>query len=206
MFLLYRSRTTESNGVLRLEQVQRVSLFGCRQGLIPRALAKLLPSGAGQPCQWRLCARDIIRLLGLPGDEIVIDADPKNQKGIWLYRLREVYGHSEADWTPMLWHCDGLTDGASPDSLCKSSFEAAPERLDAHIFTRAYARGTILDGDIRGTWSPPGPSSTNGPLLWPHVMTYFIGITREILDKTASATAAPNVLRVDCCSRRVRLS
>lgn len=197
MFYLYKSNSTGLS--LRFEQVQPISLFGSKNGLIARALSTLLTPNVRQPCQWRLCARHIAE--GLLGNEILIDADPSNKTEVKLYRLREVFGHSESEWTPMLWHCDALTNGATPYDLSRAAFVVSSRKIDGRIFTWTYARGTIVEGKLQGKWIPPGPSSTNGPLLWPHVMRYFISIASEILGPTVTTTQPIHISRLDCCRK-----
>lgn len=179
MYYLYKR--TLSDGVAKYQSVERISLFGCRNGLLPKALSVGLPSGAGEPYQWHLSADDIVQRLALRGNAILIDADPRNEKTVNLHRLRDVYGHSESAWTPMLWHCDRLMNGLRPVGFSRTEFEVSDDAIDEHIFTWAYARGTVARGRLEGTWNAPRPATTNGPFLWPHVVKYFMSVISDIL-------------------------
>jgi hypothetical protein len=101
----------------------------------------------------------------------------------------------------MLWHCDGITGVESSKVVSKDIFEVSTKKTDEHIFTWTYARGTIVSGKVKGKWLPPGPSSTNGPLLSPHVMKYFLSIAEKIL---GDAEVGVNQLsRLDCCGGKL---
>jgi len=44
-----------------------------------------------------------------------------------------------------------------------------------------YLAGTIVDGELKGRWTAPGPSSSNGVLMWPEVMMYFTEEAQRIM-------------------------
>ncbi len=116
MFYLYESTPTESG--FYYAKIQEISLFGCNNGLIARALSLSVSPETNGPLQWHLCARHLLQAAGLPGNEIVLNAAPKNEEAVWMYRLRDVYGHSESDWTLALRWNHGWGEPGSPIERC----------------------------------------------------------------------------------------
>ena len=55
------------------------------------------------------------------------------------------------------------------------------KEADDPIFSVTYLSGTIVDGGLTGRWTAPGPSSTNGVLMWPEVMKYFTDEAQRIM-------------------------
>jgi len=51
-----------------------------------------------------------------------------------------------------------------------------PRGDDLHktIYSFVYFAGTIREGVLEGTWTPPRGSPTNSALLWPETLRYFV--------------------------------
>lgn len=172
MYALYE-RTTEG-AQWRYRYRQDTSLFGCRRGRIPQLLARSVPSGQSEPYSWHLDVPTALAEAGTKNGALIIDLKPRQrQSNVSLYELLEVWGHSSSGWTPVMMHLRGLFVDADPASVDSRDFLYDLAEADDPIFSVMYLAGGIGDGALTGRWTAPGPSSTNGVLMWPDVMRYF---------------------------------
>lgn len=173
MYYLY-CRTGPGEHV-RFTRIEEVHLFGCRQGVIPRLLARRVPSAQNQPYQWHL---DVSRALaedGMAGGTLVIDLKPAQRiKNLSLYEVLDVWGFSSHGWTPIMMRLRGLFVDDAPTAADPEDFFYDLGAADHDLFSMMYLSGTIIGGKLAGKWTPPGPSPTNSVLLWPEVLTYFM--------------------------------
>ena len=169
-FYLYSYQQHASHGVYN--RVREVKPLAGTNGPIYRALKPGFPDEA--PYQWHLSASDILKAIPVsPGDHrIVIDLKPRVKGNVSLYLLRDVWGHSYEDWTPIALLLESLyvdRDSDDPETF-KESFddrEAAKELIGEFLY---------LQGGVKsGTWSWGPVGSVNGCLLWDDAFRYLTG-------------------------------
>lgn len=172
MYALYERRPEGAQWRYRYQQ--DISLFGCRSGRIPQLLARSLPPGQNEPYRWHIDAQRALAETGTENGAIIIDLKPQQRRSnVSLYELLEVWGHSSYSWTPVMMRLRGLFVDADPGSINPRDFSYNIADADDPIFSVMYLAGGIVDGALTGRWTAPGPSSTNGVLMWPEVMRYF---------------------------------
>jgi hypothetical protein len=156
---------------------KQVKLFGCNEGWIPWFVKLSAPTGQNEPYAWHV---RIDEALALPdvraefpnAEAILIDIKPSAKDSFVLCELLDVYGYSTDEWTPMLWRMRVLANAGPKDNHLED-FDAPND--GAIIYNFVYAMGSVTDGVPSGKWIAPGPSSTNGVLLWPEALKYFMG-------------------------------
>lgn len=165
-----RDRTTFRSG-------KKISLFGCNEGWIPWFLHLMMPRGQAEPYAWQV---NICAGLALPdvrkefpdAEAIIVDIKPVAKDQFFVCELLDVYGYSADEWTPMLWRMKVLDIGSQLNADHLQDFNAL-NKGDI-IYEFLYAMGSVDNGKLVGTWNPPKPSSTNGVLLWPAALSYFM--------------------------------
>ena len=180
-FLYHR---TNEEGRWRLILQSAVSLYGCHAGVVANALRNQVPDGQQQPWSWHVSIPDALRQYNSTGDVFVIDLKPTQRRRnneFSFYELLDVWGYSYPDWTPALLRLRSLLIDHKDNDLDCNDFTINPEEVDEPIFTFTSFAGGIENGQLLGTWNPPGPSSTNSALLWPDALDYFIHIIRHYL-------------------------
>jgi len=134
----------------------------------------------GEPHQWHLDVRSALTRAEQPDSTLVIDLKPKQRKtNLSLYEIKDVWGHSEADWTPILLHLRGLFVDADPGSFDRREFEIGDHERNDPIYEFLYLLGSVSEGKLTGKWIPPPASPTNGALLWPCALKYFVDCIRK---------------------------
>jgi hypothetical protein len=179
MYLLYR-KSSEGEAI-RFDHPVPVNLFGCRHGYLYRFLHASLQVGAVQPPGWHL---DIARSLAAEGKDgyaLVIDLKPKLNMS--FYELVQAWGHSDAEWTPILMHLRGLIVDKPFGTFARDSFPVPRGQEDEPTFSLMYLNGGIAEGELKGRWVPPGRSSTNSVLLSAHMFTYFADKVNKVLSE-----------------------
>ncbi len=172
MYAVYERTSEATRWRYRFQQV--TSLFGCRNGRIPQLLVRSLPRGQNEPHRWHLDIPTALGEAGVTNATLIIDLKPQQrQSNVSLYELLEVWGHSSSGWTPVMMHLRGLFVDADPATVDPRDFLYDLAEADDPIFSVMYLAGGIADGALTGRWTAPGPSSTNGVLMWPEVMKYF---------------------------------
>ena len=113
---------------------------------------------------------------------LIIDLKPRNaRRNLSLYEVSDVWGVSYSSWTPIMLHLRGLFIDKDPDCFDTKDFVRRPEEIDEPIFSMMYLQGGVRNGHLEGRWIPPGPSSTNGVLLWPEDFEYFLQQRENLL-------------------------
>ena len=113
---------------------------------------------------------------------LIIDLKPRNaRRNLSLYEVSDVWGVSYSSWTPIMLHLRGLFIDEDPDCFDTKDFVRRPEEIDEPIFSMMYLQGGVKNGRLEGKWIPPGPSSTNGVLLWPEDFEYFLQQRENLL-------------------------
>jgi hypothetical protein len=147
---------------------QPYKLFGCNAGMVCRRLKHMTKI----PRSWHLSVRDEVQ-----DDEkgkacaVIVDIKPGDTKQLFLCELTDIWGDSSASYTPILLRLQGLRMDSSIEDW-RNGFDAPPI-ANSVIYSFLYLSGGIVDGKLKGEWTPPRPSSTNGPLLWPSTIRYF---------------------------------
>jgi hypothetical protein len=172
MYALY-TRNLE-NTRWRYRYQQSVSLFGCKKGHIPLLLKRSLPSGQNEPHTWHIDISTALSDAGTEKGTLLINLKPRQrQSNVSLYELLEIWGYSSSGWTPVMMRLRGLFVDDDPQSVDPDDFLYDMAQACDPIFSVMYLAGGISDGSLTGRWTAPGPSSTNGVLMWPDVMRYF---------------------------------
>ncbi len=169
----YRYQVGEAQGY-EFKRLAEESLLGCNRGLIARYLRTHPPVGS-EPVRWSFEIRDAFQALQLEGNSFIIDLKPEQEGNVSLYEIEKIWGYSNCGWTPTLLHLKAVLVDESSSEYDKTNFSLTHEQFESRrdIYTFLYLRGTISNGQLSGTWLPPGPSPTNSVLLWPEAMDYF---------------------------------
>ena len=179
MYALYRK--SKGAGRASFEFIKKCSLFGCRQGLIPRLLGKRIPEGQNEPFTWHVPIEDALNETNeCPESTLIIDLKPKQHKtNLSLYELIDVWGFSSHGWTPILLHLSGLFVDVDPKTVDRNAFAIENCERSGPIYEVLYLTGGIRNGSIEGKWVPPPASPTNAALLWPETLRFFVESIRQ---------------------------
>jgi hypothetical protein len=178
--MYFRYTRSESSDGIQYQLQEKISLFGCNKGFIPKLLKSKTLSGQSEPYLWHI---NIIDALKSSQEEyhnstLIIDLKP-NQNNLSLYELTNVWGYSCNGWTPVLFHLAGLFVDEDPQNMNKENFIRNAQDIDDPIYEFLYLEGTVNNGVLDGRWTAPPVSSTNATLLWPDTLKYFITCMRE---------------------------
>lgn len=172
MYLLYKIKKHKKSH--SFEQIEGASIAGNQSGLIVQYLREHMPEKVDDYYPWHISVTEALDELGWGCDALIVDLKPNAKSNVSLYQILNVYGHSDASWTPILLHLRELLVDASAKKYSKKKFNIPGlEEMDS-IFTFLYLQGGIENGKIKGTWNFPRPSSTNSALLWPAATDYFM--------------------------------
>jgi len=180
MYALYERIRNKDKWAYKFKST--TSLFGCRNGQIPRLLRESVSCGQSEPFKWHLDVPNSFARIGFSNSTLIIDLKPlQGDTNLSLYELLDVWGYSSYGWTPVMMRLRGLFVDADPTEIDRQYFSYDMEEADDPIFSVMYLAGTIVDGELKGRWTAPGPSSTNGVLMWPEVMMYFTEEAQRIM-------------------------
>jgi len=168
MYSIYNLQTKPKQ--LRFNFSNEISLAGCNNGIIPRLLEGMIKKESKPPVGWIIPISDIYCR---NNQAVIIDIKPKNKKNneTFLCELDLVFGFSYSEWTPVMYRLKHLLFSVKNTEPDKNNF-IAPETSEI-LYTMSYLSGSFKDGQLTGTWNPPGPSATNSLLLWPEAITFF---------------------------------
>lgn len=160
---------------------KKISLFGCDNGWIPWLVQEMIPPRQNEPYVWHLHMDDGLALPTVRKEfpnasAIIVDIKPAARNEFFVCELLDVYGYSSDEWTPLLWRMRVLEHG-EPKADHLADFDAPND--GEIIYEFLYAMGSVSNGRIDGTWNPPKPSPTNGVLLWPAPLKYFMECIRS---------------------------
>lgn len=134
----------------------------------------------GEPFCWHLSLQTELVAAGSLGSTVVIDLKPKQTAtNLSLYELLDVWGYSSSGWTPILLHMSGLYVDADPKTCNRNNFTVQNDAREEPIYEVLYVKGSVSDGRLSGGWNCPPASPTNGALLWPEVLRYFVECIRN---------------------------
>lgn len=163
---------------------ERTALYGCRSGVIPKLMMMDAKADQSETYKWHVNVPDALERYGKPDNSIIIDLKPKQKSNnLSLYELLDVWGYSSGGWTPIMMRMRGLFIDFDPTKVDRNNFVYDLQQADDPIFSVSYLAGSIKDGALVGKWTTPGPSSTNGVLMWPCVMEYFCSEAKKIIPK-----------------------
>lgn len=159
----------------------QVSMFGRKNGFIPKLLRRKIPPGQGEPYLWHIKVIDeLSSLLEYPDSTLLIDLKPKqNKTNLSLYEVMDVWGYSSHGWTPILLRLSGLFVDEDPAVIDRHDFIRKDNEVDGPIYEFLYLNGSVINGELVGLWTPPSGSPTNTPLLWPGALRYFVQCIRD---------------------------
>jgi hypothetical protein len=171
-FYIYARQQTGGNRTT-YTHVRDAHLFGRDASDILRLLRLCgVPKGQGEPYRWNLRVRDAFAKEGHADWSFIIHLRPSSGQNEF-FELLEVFGDSDSGWTPALLRLRQVLDvsaqGASPPTEFPVDENAYPEP----IYTVTHFRGTIVSGDLIGSWNVPGVSPTNSTFMWPDTLDYF---------------------------------
>lgn len=174
-FLLYE--TSSSGEHRRYKRLREISLAG-KNG----PLSRIALRGANRqeiPHKWHASSSGIIiEVLGDPKcQEILIDLKPNDKERVSLYKLSDVWGYSEDNWTPVAFLLESLYVDHKvdrPPDTFKLEFD------DDHAVRGPIAEFLYLRGGVcEGSWNWGMVGFVNGALLWPKAFNYLTGQLRE---------------------------
>jgi len=179
-FIVYRWGK-DKEGFQRFERVEDVSLAG-RNGPMARHVQELLVKKDSKELRWHMTESEILSRLGKPAEQyaLIIDLKPNVKNTVSLYQLRDIWGFSYSEWTPIAIRLETLyvDEYAQDPTKFKQSFgDEKSERDQVHEFL--YLQGGT---DAKGSWSWGPVGSVNGALLYNDALNYFIPILTERLE------------------------
>ena len=132
-----------------------------------------------EPLRWHLSETDIRRVImedpdKPTGNALIIDLKPNDAGNLSLYEIVEAWGHSACGWTPVMLRLKSLFCDEDASKFDRCDFTRTDTESSAEpIFSFYYARGTVRDGKLEGTWNLTAPGSADSALLWPDPMMFF---------------------------------
>ena len=136
------------------------------------------------PFGWHATEGDIIRLLGgLPATQaIVIDLKPRVAGNVSLYRLLDLWGYSDENWTPLALRLEVLFgDREEPNPLVFKNSFVDPRTDHSLVGEFLYVKG----GVSKGTWNWGMVGRVNGALLWRDAFDFLVSSLQEALQAPA---------------------
>lgn len=179
-FILYRRERAESGS--RLVRLRDVQLAG--DGPL-KSVSGAATSPDGTPRGWHATEAEILRQIGVVPEQhsIIIDLKPRQKGYVSLYRLRDVWGYSYEEWTPLALRLECLfVDVVHDDPPTFKREFPEPDVEGALIGEFLYVQG----GTHGGSWNWGMVGRVNGALLWPDAFAYLSGNLGEALSASSS--------------------
>ncbi len=176
MYGLYRRQ--QKNRGLEFSIVKVSHLFGKYKGWIPWLLTEIYKD-VSEPLKWHLPIGELVEEYE-PGCSLLINLKP-NAQDLHMYEVIHAWGHSSQNWTPVLLGLCPLQTNLKPAQRDASNFRC--KRSTELCFSPSYLNGTLKQGKLDGTWSPPRPSSTNSVLIWPETFEFFATEAKKYFDQ-----------------------
>ena len=123
---------------------------------------------------------------------VIINLKPKNEEAINLYKIQDIYGYSNSSWTPIMLRLKAIFVDVIAPSIDKNSFTEPVKPAIVHTFL--YAKGSVKDNKIDGTWIAPPISATNSALLWPDALSYFVSVIHSNKDVAIKNLELANIV------------
>jgi hypothetical protein len=181
-FLLYEYHS-DPKGFTTYQLIRNVKLAG-RSGPIATFVC-----GGERPKTpvWHLPESKLLREVGGEPERhaLLVDLKPNVKKNVSLYRLREIWGYSASEWTPILLRLDRLfSDEKSndPEEFKRRFDDGKSEIITVYEFL--YLQGETS----RDSWAWGKVGSVNGALLFPAALDYFLSVLSEGRAKAAGTS------------------
>jgi len=181
--LFYLYKKSKSGDTTNFVRLQKVSLAGCKSGLIVAYIRKVLDRFADEPLKWSFSNKQMFDKLFLDGNALIIDAKPHSEKEILLFEIVNISGFSHHGWTPILLELREVLVDEDPQKYNRMNFSLQGHNPKNPVFNMLYLKGTVKNGQIKGDWNFPGPSPTNSVFLWPETLAFFasqMGLRKDI--------------------------
>ena len=133
--------------------------------------------------RWRMKEEDLVHAvageLSSKTHAIIIDLKPKVKANVSLYWLKDIWGITEADWTPLCLRLNPLFVDKKEDEpeKFKEGFDVKKEEIGGNVFEFLYLQAGLRTG--KWNWGPVG--TVNGCLLWRDTFNVFVHEIREYL-------------------------
>ena len=176
MFCIYNKH--KQPGRVTYTYDDKISLFGCNVGMIPKMLRNQMSETQGEPYYWHIQVEKVLEQMGQSSQTIVIDLKPKERaKYLSFFELLDVWGVSKDEWTPMLLRLRCLLDEKVGKRNWKE-FSLMDSDSNDFVYEFLYLRGSVKDGKTSGKWTHTF-STVSGALLWPDTLKYFTDCIRK---------------------------
>jgi hypothetical protein len=182
-FLLYG--VTRVHADQQFKRVREVKIAGW-DGPIAQYLATRNPTKT-TPFPWHATVAELMPYLGASStsQSIIIDLMPDAKHVVSLYRLCDVWGFSEAQWTPIALRFQSLfieKPEPNPSDFKQSFSDAGSER--SYVAEFLY----LLGGVNGGTWNWGRVGRVNGALLWKNAFDFLAGEVGKSLGEGFSSS------------------
>jgi hypothetical protein len=158
------------------QQIRTIPLAGKNGPLAKLAIQSFNEQKPISSGKWHIDEKQIISEIVTDRTKeyaIIIDLKPDDTKTVSLFRLKEIWGSSDEEWTPIMLKLETLFIGEKIKAPMdfKKLFEVDKKtRLD-YAYEFLYLQG----GSKSGTWNWGRTGGVNGALLWEDTWKYFQG-------------------------------
>lgn len=167
-FLLYQHWPNDA-GSRTFRRIKQVSIGGGR-GPIAAHVAEECGDEPG--CRWHMAEAQLLRHLGVTsGHAVLIDLKPTTTGNVSLYRLKDVWGFSYREWTPVCLRLESLfiDEHRANTKEFREEFPFRPEDGGVTIHEFLYLNG----GTSEGTWNWGMTGTVNSALLFRDAWEYL---------------------------------
>ena len=184
-FMLYGVDTDRD--ILTYQSLRQVRIGGS-SGPIAAYVRSIDNNSSGTHLPWHMPEPILLEQLveeNPDGYAVLIDLKPKAEGNVSLYQIKDIWGYSDPEWTPIALRLDALfidEEIDDPDGF-KQRF-TLPVRQPGNVYEFLYLQG----GTEGGTWNWGMVGSVNAPLLWPDTLRYFVSEINKTLFDQASRT------------------
>ncbi len=106
---------------------------------------------------------------------LVIDATPDREDSISLFQVKQLFGCSYQEWTPLCLRLGPiLDDKVSDPEKVKQALTVSKSYLKENIIEFLYIRKGFGAGEQGGTWNWGRVGIVNGALLYEDAWVYFV--------------------------------
>ncbi len=157
---------TIDKGQVRLEFEEQTSIAGCNNGIIASELRQVIGPKDSYPFGWTIPIAD---KWNKENYSFIVDIKPKAGGEVFLCELDRVFGYCYDGWSPIMLRLKTLLN--TNELTDKMNFVCSDD--SGIIYTMYYLYGSVKNGQLVGTWSPPFGTIT-ALLFWPEAMTFFV--------------------------------
>lgn len=167
-FMLYREQETPEAPTF--EYVRNIQIAGTGGPLY-----RLVSQNASlneTSRSWHVTEREIIQAIdeSAGNHALIIDLKPRVRKNVSLYRLRDVWGYSHDEWSPLALRLEGIfVDHQTDDPVQFKQRFVQPSGRPDHVGEFLYIQGGLTGG----SWNWGMVGRVNGALMWPDALEYL---------------------------------